>query len=73
MIGRADIEGSKRNITKNTQLQQPSYPYGNFFNTIKKKFQLQWINNICFRIFQSIRKTFGFFLIISFLKKLILL
>ena len=30
MIGRADIEGSKRNIIKNTQLQQASYPCGNF-------------------------------------------
>ena len=35
MIGRADIEESKSNIAENAQLQQASYPYGNFSNTLK--------------------------------------
>ena len=73
MIGRADIEGSKRNITKNTQLQQASYPYGNFFNTTKKKSYLKRIKNFCFCIYKLLKQAFGLFLKIIFLKLLNLL
>ena len=38
MIGRVDIEGSKCNIALNANLQQASYPYGNFSNTKKMNF-----------------------------------
>ena len=43
MIGRADIEESKSNIAMNAQLQQASYPYGNFSNTLKYKFSIKRI------------------------------
>ncbi|XP_022765861.1 uncharacterized protein LOC111310685 [Durio zibethinus] len=33
MIGKADIEGSKSNITMNAWLPQTDYPYGNFSDT----------------------------------------
>ncbi|PHT25451.1 hypothetical protein CQW23_34922 [Capsicum baccatum] len=33
MIGRADIEGSKWNVSMNAWLPQASYPYGNFSDT----------------------------------------
>ena len=33
MIGRADIEGSKRNVAMNAWLPQASYPCGNFSDT----------------------------------------
>ena len=39
MIGRADIEGSKSNITMNTWLPQASYSCGNFSGTSSLKFQ----------------------------------
>ena len=39
MIGRADIEGSKSNITMNAWLPQAGYPYGNFSDTFNLKFQ----------------------------------
>ena len=32
-FGRADIEGSKRNVAMNAWLPQASYPYGNFSDT----------------------------------------
>ena len=38
MIGRADIEGSKSNITMNAWLPQASYPCGIFSNTSSFKF-----------------------------------
>ncbi|WZZ36183.1 hypothetical protein YC2023_019584 [Brassica napus] len=39
MIGRADIEGSKSNVTMNVWLPLASYPCGNFFDTSRFKFQ----------------------------------
>ena len=60
MIGRADIEGSKRNIIKNTQLQQASYPCGNFFNTTKKKKILNGSKTYAFAYIQ-IQATFWIF------------
>ena len=39
MIGRADIEGLKSNITMNAWLPQASYPCGNFSNTSSFKFR----------------------------------
>jgi hypothetical protein len=39
MIGRADIEGSKSNVTRNTWLPQASYPCGNFSDTSSFKFR----------------------------------
>ena len=53
MIGRNGIEGSKRNIIKNTQLQQAKYPYGNFFNTTKTKKILNGSKTYAFRYFQT--------------------
>ena len=38
MIGRADIEGSKRNVAMNAWLPQASYPCGNFSDTSSWKF-----------------------------------
>ena len=37
MIGRADIEGSKSNVDKNSWLPQASYPCGNFSDTSSLK------------------------------------
>ncbi|KAG4109632.1 hypothetical protein ERO13_1Z049640v2 [Gossypium hirsutum] len=39
MIGRADIEGSKSNVTMNAWLSQASYPCGNFSDTSSFKFR----------------------------------
>ncbi|KZV37744.1 hypothetical protein F511_33237 [Dorcoceras hygrometricum] len=39
MIGRADIEGSKSDVTMNAWLPQASYPCGNFSDTSSFKFQ----------------------------------
>ncbi|WZY99381.1 hypothetical protein YC2023_071710 [Brassica napus] len=39
MIGRADIEGSKRNVAMNAWLPQASYPCGNFSDTSSFKFR----------------------------------
>ncbi|KAK7288625.1 hypothetical protein RIF29_02091 [Crotalaria pallida] len=39
MIGRADIEGSKSNVTMNAWLPQASYPCGNFSDTSSFKFR----------------------------------
>ncbi|PHT27761.1 Regulator of rDNA transcription protein 15 [Capsicum baccatum] len=39
MIGRADIEGSKRNIVMNAWLPQASYPCGNFSDTSSFEFR----------------------------------
>ncbi|CAL8155664.1 unnamed protein product [Prunus armeniaca] len=39
MIGRADIEGLKRNVAMNAWLPQASYPCGNFFDTSSFKFR----------------------------------
>ncbi|PHT26119.1 Regulator of rDNA transcription protein 15 [Capsicum baccatum] len=39
MIGSADIEGSKSNVAMNAWLPQASYPYGNFSDTSRFKFQ----------------------------------
>jgi len=39
MIGRADIEGSKSNVTMNIWLPQASYPCGNFSDTSSFKFR----------------------------------
>ena len=50
MIGRADIEGLKSNITMNAWLPQASYPCGNFSNTSSFKFR---------RSKGSIRHTFA--------------
>ncbi|XP_022741837.1 uncharacterized protein LOC111293328 [Durio zibethinus] len=38
MIGRANIKGSKTNITMNAWLPQASYPYGNYSDTSSFKF-----------------------------------
>ncbi|PHT26060.1 hypothetical protein CQW23_34321 [Capsicum baccatum] len=39
MIGRADIEGSKSNVSMNAWLPQASYPCGNFFDTSTFEFR----------------------------------
>jgi hypothetical protein len=39
MIGRAGIEGSKSNVTRNTWLPQAGYPCGNFSDTSSFKFR----------------------------------
>ncbi|CAN6857330.1 unnamed protein product, partial [Brassica oleracea] len=39
VIGRADIEGSKSNVTMNAWLPQASYPCGNFSDTSSFKFR----------------------------------
>ncbi|RHN55776.1 hypothetical protein MtrunA17_Chr5g0421871 [Medicago truncatula] len=39
MIGRADIEGSKSNVTMNAWLPQASYPCGNFSDTSSFKYR----------------------------------
>ncbi|KFP83590.1 hypothetical protein N311_08911, partial [Apaloderma vittatum] len=39
MIGRADIEGSKSDVTMNAWPLQASYPCGNFSDTSCLKFQ----------------------------------
>ncbi|RAL49581.1 hypothetical protein DM860_017925 [Cuscuta australis] len=39
MIGRANIEGSKRNVAMNAWLPQASYPCGNFSNNSSFEFQ----------------------------------
>ncbi|PHT25562.1 hypothetical protein CQW23_34813 [Capsicum baccatum] len=39
MIGRADIEGSKSNVTMNAWLTQASYPCGNFLDTSTFEFR----------------------------------
>ena len=39
MIGRADIEESKRNVAMNARLPQASYPCGNFSDTSSLKFK----------------------------------
>jgi hypothetical protein len=39
MIGRADIEGSKSNVSMNAWLPQENYPCGNFSDTSSFKFQ----------------------------------